>query len=442
MLVNTHTLIPTVLLALTTSLFSTRVYSQTWTLGQCLDTALTHNKKIMISRNNAKMSEQKFREVQGGLMPKVSANADYRYYTDLPYQLMPKSAFGGPEGLFNEVQFGVPHNINANVQIAMPLYNSQITGAIRTTKIAADISELQRQKTEEQIYFEVSNAYYNAQILKHQLAFIAGNQENTKALLRNMQLLKDQLLAKGTDVSKVALQAEQLTTQKQLIENKYDLVLNSLKFLMGVPLETRVEVEHEIFFDPDGHYIDQTVLDIRLARSQYQLIESERITLRNSRIPTISLFGTLGTTGFGYDKSPNDFLHFYPIGFAGIQLTYPIFNGLSTQRKIAQKNLELSNSELQLDLLTAQNRMQIENAGKQRLIAQRTVETTSAQITLAQSIYDQTLIQQKQGTASLTDTLLADNSLREAQQNYLAAIIDYLQADLELKKITGNILTK
>lgn len=442
MLVNIHTLIATVLLALTAGLFSTRVYSQTWTLGQCVDTALTHNKKIMISRNNAQMSEQKFREVQGGLMPKVSANADYRYYTDLPYQLMPKSAFGGPEGLFNEVQFGVPHNINANVQIAIPLYNSQITGAIRTTKIAADISELQRQKTEEQIYFEVSNAYYNAQILKHQLAFIAGNQENTKALLRNMQLLKDQLLAKGTDVSKVALQAEQLTTQKQLIENKYDLVLNSLKFLMGVPLETRVEVEHEIFFDPDGHCIDQTVLDIRLARLQYQVIESERITLRNSRIPTISLFGTLGTTGFGYDKSPNDFLHFYPIGFAGMQLTYPLFNGLSTQRKIAQKNLELSNSELQLDLLTAQNRMQIENAGKKRLIAQRTVETTSAQITLAQSIYDQTLIQQKHGTASLTDTLLADNSLREAQQNYLVAIIDYLQADLELKKITGNILTK
>jgi outer membrane protein TolC len=60
---------------------------------------------------------------------------------------------------------------------------------------------------------------------------------------------------------------------------------------------------------------------------------------------------------------------------------------------------------------------------------------------LAQTIYEQTILQQKQGTASLTDVLLADNALREAQQTYLSAVIDYLKADLELKKLTGNIST-
>jgi outer membrane protein TolC len=35
--------------------------------------------------------------------------------------------------------------------------------------------------------------------------------------------------------------------------------------------------------------------------------------------------------------------------------------------------------------------------------------------------------------------LLADNALREAQQTYLTTVIDYLKADLELKKLTGNI---
>jgi OMF family outer membrane factor len=32
--------------------------------------------------------------------------------------------------------------------------------------------------------------------------------------------------------------------------------------------------------------------------------------------------------------------------------------------------------------------------------------------------------------------------LREAQQNYLSNIVEYLKADLELKKITGNLLIK
>jgi OMF family outer membrane factor len=151
------------------------------------------------------------------------------------------------------------------------------------------------------------------------------------------------------------------------------------------------------------------------------------------------LIASYGTTGFGYNKSPNDFLKFYPIGFAGIQFSYPLFNGTVTQRKINQKKLEISNNELQVQLMNDKNKMEIENSTRQKNVAQQTVLNTEKQIALAQTIYDQTIIQQKQGTASLTDVLLTDNALREAQQNYLSAVIDYLKADLELKKVTGAI---
>jgi outer membrane protein TolC len=69
--------------------------------------------------------------------------------------------------------------------------------------------------------------------------------------------------------------------------------------------------------------------------------------------------------------------------------------------------------------------MQVENAKLQRKVAKKIVETTTEQIQLAQTIYVQTVLQQKQGTASITDILLADNALREAQQTYLSAVIDY-----------------
>jgi outer membrane protein TolC len=117
-----------------------------------------------------------------------------------------------------------------------------------------------------------------------------------------------------------------------------------------------------------------------------------------------------------------------------------LFNGLATKRRITQKDIELSNSQLQTDLLVQQSRMQTENARNQRNVANRTVANTVAHMNLAQSIYDQTLLQQKHGTATLTDILMADNALQEAQQAYLTAVVDYLKADLELKKQTGNIL--
>ena len=418
--------------------------AQTWTLQQCIDTAQIHNKNLQMSRNNMAIGEQREKEAKANLIPKVTVNADYKYFTNLPYQLLPLNALNpvAPEGQFRAAQFGVPHNINANMQLSMPLYNTQVYGAIQTTKIASELSDLQYQKTEEQIYFEISNLYYNAQILHHQLAFIDSNLINAERLLKNMQLLNEQLLAKGTDVIKVKLQVSQLITQKETIKSKYEQVINALKFAMGISIERNLQIEANIQYQTATEYNTSSTVDIRIIKTQNRLLSSELNTLKKSRyLPSLNLIGMYGTTGFGYNEQPASFLDFYPIGFAGVQLSYPLFNGTVTIRKINQKTLELRNNELQSGIIIEQNNMQVENANLQREVAKKTVETTTEQIQLAQTVYEQTVLQQKQGTASLTDVLLADNTLREAQQTYLSAVIDYLKADLELKKLTGNIST-
>jgi OMF family outer membrane factor len=189
-------------------------------------------------------------------------------------------------------------------------------------------------------------------------------------------------------------------------------------------------------------YKNASTIEIRISETQSRLLASELRTLKNSRLPSLSIYGTYGTAGYGYDKQPNEFLKFYPIGYAGLQLTYPLFNGTITQRKINQKKLEVRNSELQQSLIADQTNMQVDNARQQKIVAQHSLETTLSQIALGQSVYGQTILQQAQGTAALADVLLADNALREAQQNYLTAVVEYLKADLELKKLTGNILNK
>lgn len=137
--------------------------AQTWSLQQCIDTAQIHNKNLQISRNSMAITEQKQKEAKSNLIPKINVVGDYKYFMDLPYQLMPMSTFNpmAPEGQFKEAQFGVPHNMSASIQVAVPLYNPQIYGGIKATKIATEISKLQYKKTEEQVNFEISNLYYN-----------------------------------------------------------------------------------------------------------------------------------------------------------------------------------------------------------------------------------------------------------------------------------------
>jgi len=417
-------------------------YSQVWTLHQCIDTAKIYNKNIQTEKNDIVFSKQKQNESRANLLPKVVAVADYRYFFDLPYQLMPQSAFGGPEGQFKETQFGVPHNINASIQATIPLYNPQVYGAIKTTTIASELAELKYLKTEEQVVFEISNLYYNAQILYHQLNFIDSNLVNTSKLLENIKLLNEHQLAKEVDVTKVQLQLEQLGTQREVIFSKYEAVIYALKFSMGISLDQNVLIETNINYQKENQNKESLIVDVQIVDAKNRLLRSELNTLRNSRLPSLSLYGTYGTTGFGYDQKPNDFLKFFPVSFIGIQLTYPLFNGTITKKRINQKQIELQNNKLQMDLVIDQNTMLISNAERQKVVSQKSVENTLSQISLAQKVYKQTFVQQKEGVASITEILLADNALREAQQNYINALVDYLKADLELKKLTGNISTR
>jgi len=419
---------------------SNNVHAQTLSLDQCLDNAKANNKAIKISENELRLTEEKQREVKANLLPKITANGDYKYYAELPTQLMPLSVFGGPEGKYKEAQFGVPHNLNGNIQLTMPLYKPELYGGIEASKIAGEVSKLKIEKTEEQIYFDIANYYYNAQIIKSQIKFLDANLANSKKLLKNVTLLHEQLLLQQIDVDKVALQVKQIESKTNILNNKHEQVINGLKLMIGLDLEQSLDVEDEIVKNESIDYTTKSSLDFRMVETKNTLLQSQLKTLKKTRyLPSAYLYGSYGTLGYGYTETPNEFLNFYTMGFVGVKVSYPIFNGTVTNKKINQKNIEIENNELQRSLLTDQNTTQVKNARLSKLVAQETINESNLQIELAQKIYNTTLLQQKQDLANLTDVLMADNALRQSQQDYINAVIDYLKADLEIKKLTGNI---
>lgn len=432
-------------LLLITLLFSTGVSvsaQEEWPLDKCIDSALVYNKGIQIDRNKMAISDEKNAEVTSNLYPKIMANMEYKYFFDLPRQLMPLSVFNPqvPEGQFKAAQFGVPHNINANVFLSMPLYNPQVYGAVGNTEIAQQVTKLKYQKTKEDVVYDITIIYYNAQIVLNQLEFVSSDLSNAETLLAVTKLLHEQLLVKGTDVSKAELQKQILQTQKDKLESKYEEITNALKFAIGISDNRKIEVEVNIAQEIKSKIVKQENLDLKLVKAQKELLSNELSTLQKSRyLPNLNLVASYGTTGFGYDKSPNEFLDFYPVSFAGLQLSVPLFDGTTTQRKIEQKKLEIENNKLQTKLVSDKNEMEIGNFERQKTIAAKSIMDTENQIDLANTIYENTQLMQKKGTASITEVLLADNSLRESQQNYINAIIDYLKADLKLRKLSGKI---
>lgn len=436
-LVNIH-ILPFVLWFALAGFSHNTLQAQTMTLQQCLETALSNNRNLQIGRNNLNLNPLRQQEAKSNLWPKATASTDYKFFTNLPYQLLPLSVFNGPEGQYKEAQFGVPHNLGVNVQLAAPIYHPQIKAGVKGAEIAAEMGDLQVEKSEEQAIFEVTNLYYNAQILQHQILFVDSNRVNANRLLATMQLLREQGLAKGTDIGKIELQQAQLQSQRVQLDGKLAQVLNGLKFFMGQDLDTPLSVPKDIEQGDNTEYPVATSVDTRMAQVQNRLLANELDLLKKSKLPTLSIVANYGLTGFGYFKQPDPFFKVFPIGFIGIQAAYPIWNR-TTRFKIAQKEVDITGNRLQTEQIQAQNDLQIANAILQKNTAQANIPAAQQQISLATSVYQQTLVQQQQGTATITDILLADNALREAQTNYLNALIDYLKADLEWKKASGSI---
>lgn len=412
--------------------------AQDMSLLQCLETTLANNKSLQVGRNNLHLYPHKTQEARANLWPKITVSADYKFFTNLPYQLLPLSVFNGPEGQFKEAQFGVPHNLGATVQAFMPVYNPSLRATIKSTEIIAESGSLQVERSEEQVIFDVINLYYNAQIMQHQIAFADSNLSNMDRLLATMQLLREQGLSKGTDVGKIELQKAQAQSQQAQLTGKLTQVLQGLNFFMGRDLNAPLSIPKDIEPDWNTEYAPSSTVDMRQIQVQNRLLVNELNLLKKSRLPTVSIVVSYGLTGFGYFQQPDPFFKIFPIGFVGAQATYPIWNK-TTRHKIAQKEVEMESNRLQADLIQAQTDLQIANAVIQRSTALKNIPATRQQIALAESVYRQTVAQQRQGTATVVDILLADNALREAQSYHLHALVEYLKADLEWKKASGSI---
>jgi OMF family outer membrane factor len=421
------------------ALLAGQAAAQLMTLEQCMDSALVNDRRVRMAALDEEMATVRIAEAQAGLIPKVRGAGEFRHYTDLPYQLLPSSFFGGPEGTYREIQFGTQQNINANLQAQMPLYDPQVWGAINMAKEGGRMADLQGERTRETVVLEVSNVYYNAQILKTRLAFLDSNVVNAEALVRRIELMHDQALARGSDADRLRLQHEQLLTQRERVRAQYEQAMDALRMLIGAPADRPLEVAAPQTDPPTATPSTGLGTGVRTAEQAMRLKAAELQLVKRSRIPSLNATGLYGTTGFGPIGAENRY-DFYPIGFFGAQLQVPIFQGTVLTKRIRSKELELEQATLQRDAAVERDALERRTALREEALARRALGDSHSQLELAERIRKSTVLQHAQGVASITDLVLADQAHREAQQNSIDALIQLRKAQLELTRLNGALL--
>ncbi|GAB3016459.1 TolC family protein [Spirosoma pulveris] len=420
------------------------VNAQDVTLDQLVNKALTGNYSVQAARLDEIRTDAQISEVRASARPQVNLTGDYKRYLKIPGQVVPASAFGGPEGSYSVLAFGLPYNLSTSVQASQALYNQSLMIATKVAKTSRDLSALQTQKTKEEVAYNVSATYYNLQTTAQQIAFLQKNLASTERLIQITDLLRQNKLAKGVDVDRLQLSKISSQTQIESLQATYNQLLNTLKLLTGIPqadsLTVRTAIDETVPVTPANEYtINRT--DLQLLDRQKDLNGLEQRNIKAGFVPTVSAYGLANSTVYA-TGGDNSYIKNVPGYWLGLQLNWNVFDGMARKAKLTQKRIDDQKLDVQLRQTRESISMDIANSRNQFLVQQRNLATNRGQVALAEKVYTQTQLQFKEGTVDITDVVQAENSLREAQNNFLNTLVSLRTAELDWKKATGSLINQ
>ena len=418
------------------------------TLKEAINYALENKADAKKAKLEVENSEYQIQEVRSRALPQISANGNLTYNPVIQTTVIDGAGFGQP-GTTIQAAFGQKWVSTAGVSLTQALFDQTVFTGLKAAKSTREFYQINEQLTEEQVIERVANNYYQVYVQRQKLTVIDSTYKNTTKVRNIIKGQFDNGLAKKIDLDRILVKISNINTQRQQVLNAVQIQENALKFYMGMPIETQIEIPQTAFeVSPQVlSEIPNTTnrTEYLLLKKQEQLLTYQKKAVEASYYPTLSLNAGYNYIGQGpvmpIGGKPADGVYWSDFSSIGLNLKVPIFTGFGTRAKVRQADIDLrsikedlNDTKLSLDLAFANAKTQIDNS-------LTTINNQKENAQLAKEVLDNTRNNYVQGLASLTDLLDAENSLTEAQNNYTSAVLEYKLAEIQLIKSKGELKT-
>lgn len=435
-----------VLIFLCTIGLSANAQVTTLTLKDAINYALQNKADAKKAKLEVENSEYKIQEVRSRALPQISANGNLTYNPVIQTTVIDGAGFGQP-GTTIQAAFGQKWTSNAGLSLTQAIFDQSVFTGLRAAKSTREFYQINDQLTEEQVIERVANNYYSVYVQKERLVLLDSNFVNTTKVRDIVKGQFDNGLAKKIDLDRIIVKMSNIDTERQQIKNQITLQENALKFYMGMPIETVIDMPKEEFDVVPAALTEQPNVENRteylLLKKQEELLVYNKKAVEAGYYPTLSLTAGYNYIGQGPElpwfAKPKDGVYWSDYSSIGLNLHVPIFTGFGTRAKVRQADVQIrslqediKDTKLSLDLDYRNAIAQIEN----NLV---TIENQKENMRLATEILSNTKNNYLQGLASLTDLLDAENASLEAQNNYTRAVLNYKIAEISLIKSKGEL---
>jgi len=420
-----------------------------YTLRECIDTALQKSLQLKSDNYDLAKTQAGIGQAYSSLLPSVSASGSYQYYFKLQKQVIPAEVFGGTAGKYEATSLSVPQSKSLSMQLNQTLFNASSLIALKAAKVEVNLNELQIRSSREDLVYNVSATYYNIQSILKQQALAKSNLVSDESLL---QVTSDQFragLATQTDLDRLTVQRDNSKATLQNTSNSLEKQYNMLKLLMNVPLESGIIVVQDEY-DEEAALASQQKADFDpTQKTNYrQVLENKKVAdlqrrnIKAGYLPTLSLGANYGYSGYNSTANPfkNINSSWYPSSYVSLSLSIPIFDGFSKKYQIRQQEITIRKYDVQAEQTLQQNRKDVADASADLKSNYITLQSQKRNLVLAEKVLTDVTTQYKSGLVKLTDAINSQSELETAQNNYINALINIKQAELNLKKANGTLL--
>lgn len=422
--------------------------TKTLTLKDAIQYALENKADAKKAKLEVENSEYQIQQARSRALPEITANGNMTYNPILQLNALPGDFFGQP-GTTILAPLGQEWSATGGVSLTQNIFDQAVFTGLKAAKTTREFYQINQQLTEEQVIERVANNYYQVFVQREKLAVVDSNYVNTSKI---RDIIKGQFengLAKKIDLDRMTVNLYNINTERQQLINALKLQENSLKFYMGMPIETPIMIPDTEFEVTPQALSEAPITENRteylLLQKQEQLLTYQKKSIIAEYYPSLSISGSYNYIGQGpkmpLGASSSEGVYWSDYSAIGLNLKIPIFTGFGTRARVRQADIDIRknkedmiDTKLSLDLAFENAKTQINNS----II---TINSQKENVKLAQEVLDNTKNNYYNGLAPLTDLLDAENSHVEAQNNYTSALLDYKLAEIQLIKAKGELRT-
>lgn len=431
--------------------------------------AVEYAKKNSAQVKNAlldiKIQEQTNREVTAAALPTITGSTGINYFPNVGVQTFPNFIAAGTygvlskEGVLNgqgipitspsdfgiiQAQFGTKFNNSLGINLQQLLFDGQVFIGLQARRTVMEMAEKTAEVTEENIRANVYKIYYQLAASKNQLNILDANISRLQKLSSDTKKLFENGFAEKLDISKLDVQLANLQTERLKALNTINNGFLGLKLLMGMPIrDTLILTDSLTYNDIRSGVLEATQYNYTDRKEYQQAQIGLRLGDYNirryqlSKIPTVAL-----SSNYNLIRQSNDFGfggRWNKSSLIGLNINIPIFRGFAVDARIENAKLQQQKNLNNVEALKLSIDRDVQEAVNNYSNALATLDVQKRNMDLAETVYNQTQLKFQNGIGSQTEISTAQSDLLVAQNNYILALYDAINARIDFLKATGKL---